>query len=63
MGIDPRGPRFAAAICSADSVQSISPPPARLGKWTREAARLAQSGYPTGSGMAGFGRKYRNDQR
>ena len=53
----------AAAICSGDSVQSVAPPPARLGKWTKEAVRLSQSGYPTGSGMAGFGRTHRDGLR
>jgi phospholipase C len=51
----------AAAICSASSVQSVSPQPAHIGEWTREAVRLSRSGYPTGSGMAGFSRTYRSD--
>jgi phospholipase C len=51
----------ASAICSASSVQSVSPPPVQVGKWSREAVTLSRSGYPTGSGMAGFGREYRKD--
>jgi phospholipase C len=49
----------ASAICGAGSVQSVAPAPVRVGEWSGEAVRLAQSGYPTGSGMAGFGRNYR----
>jgi phospholipase C len=46
----------ADAVCSATSVQSVSPSPVRAGDMTREAVQLSRSGYPTGSGMAGFGR-------
>jgi phospholipase C len=53
----------AAAICSADSVQSVSPSPVGLGKWSREAVHIARSGYPSGSGMATFGQNYRKDHR
>jgi phospholipase C len=46
----------AAAVCSAASVQSVSPDPVRFGK-PREGARpFGRPGWPTGSGMAHFGR-------
>jgi phospholipase C len=51
----------AAAICSADSVQSVSPAPVHRGRWSREAVQIARSGYPSGSGMANFGQNYRKD--
>jgi phospholipase C len=50
----------AAAICSAASVQSISPQPVHTDTWSKEAVTIARSGYPTGAGMAGFGRQFRN---
>ena len=46
----------AAAICSVDSVQSVSPEPVRAGKGPRRHVVLPQSGSPTGSGMVGLGR-------
>ncbi len=46
----------AAAICSAASVQSVSPSPVRFGKPPIHPPVYPRSGYPTGSGMAGFGR-------
>jgi phospholipase C len=48
----------AAAICSAASVQSVSPPPVGLGTPDGEPPVIPRSGWPTGSGMAGL-RKYR----
>jgi hypothetical protein len=48
----------AAAFCSAASVQSVSPSPVSKGKDTG-ARVLPQSGYPTGTGMAGLARQYR----
>jgi phospholipase C len=48
----------AAAICSADSVQSVSPPPVQVGK-PAAPATFSPAGYPTGAGMVGFGRHYR----
>jgi phospholipase C len=45
----------AAAVCSATSVQSVSPEPVRLGE-PRGDRPLHRPGWPTGSGMAGFGR-------
>ncbi|MGO8958608.1 MAG: alkaline phosphatase family protein [Streptosporangiaceae bacterium] len=51
----------AAAICSASSVQSVSPDPLHGHERTAEARMLSRSGYPTGSGMAGFGQQYRKD--
>jgi phospholipase C len=52
----------AAAVCSAASVQSVSPQPVRHGKHPHadaEPAALYRSGYPTGSGMAGFGKEFK----
>jgi len=49
----------AAAICSADSVQSVSPKPLHVGKGPRSHVLLPQSGAPTGDGMVGFGRELR----
>lgn len=50
----------AAAICSASSVQSVSPPPVRRGERPPLAQpMLPRSGYPSGSGMAEFGRQHR----
>ena len=50
----------AAAVCSAASVQSVSPPPTSKGpKGDAAAGVLPQSGYPTGNGMAGLARGYR----
>jgi phospholipase C len=49
----------AAAICSAASVQSVSPPPLRAGHRHDGPIVLHQSGSPTGAGMVGFGRHYR----
>jgi phospholipase C len=49
----------AAAFCSAASVQSVSPGPVSKGKKDIGARVLPQSGYPTGTGMAGLARDYR----
>jgi phospholipase C len=46
----------AAAVCSAASVQSVSPSPVHHGKFDGEQRIVPRSGWPTGSGMAGFGR-------
>ena len=48
-----------AAVCSADSVQSVSPAALRVGRKPRGASTLYPSGLPTGAGMVGFGREYR----
>ena len=49
----------AAAVCTAASVQSVSPPPASKGKGHDTGPRvLPQSGYPTGTGMAGLAQRY-----
>ena len=54
----------AAAICSADSVQSVSPKPVKHGPHLHvEVPVLPQSGWPTGSGMVGFGKEHRKNQR
>ena len=54
----------AAAICSADSVQSVSPKPVKHGPHPHtEVPVLPQSGWPTGSGMVGFGKEHRRNQR
>jgi phospholipase C len=54
----------AAAVCNANSVQSVSPPP--VGHHHRAldhgAAVLPRSGFPSGSGMAEFGRQHRKDK-
>jgi len=49
----------AAAICSADSVQSVSPPPRHHGRQPAEVPGFSKPGVPTGAGMVGFGREYR----
>ena len=51
----------AAAICSADSVRSVSPPPVRRGKRPADAPPLSPSGVPSGAGMVNFGRAYRRN--
>jgi phospholipase C len=50
-----------AAICSADSVQSVSPEPLQRGHRKPGTRVLPQSGSPTGAGMAGFGQEYRQE--
>jgi phospholipase C len=52
----------AAAVCSAASVQSVSPPPARHGEAPERPPALARPGWPSGSGMASFGKQYRQGQ-
>src|SRR5215469_5925045 len=49
----------AAAICSADSVQSVSPEPVHHGKRPEHAPVIARSGVPSGAGMVNFGREFR----
>jgi phospholipase C len=49
-----------AAICSADSVQSVAPRPLRRGHGPHSHAVLPQSGWPTGAGMAGVARQQRS---
>ncbi|HEX9521186.1 MAG TPA: hypothetical protein VF940_34030 [Streptosporangiaceae bacterium] len=50
----------AAAVCSASSVQSTSPEPVRGRRHDfAEAHVLHKPGYPTGSGMVGFGKQFR----
>jgi len=49
----------AEAVCSAASVQSVSPGPVSTGKKGTGARVLPQSGSPTGTGMAGLAREYR----
>jgi phospholipase C len=51
----------ADAICSAASVQSVSPSPLRHGVGPRHDSVVAQSGLPTGSGMVNLGRELRNN--
>jgi phospholipase C len=48
----------AAALCTAASVQSVSPPPVSKHKGKAEAHVLPQSGYPTGTGLAGLAQQY-----
>jgi len=52
----------AAAACSASSVQSVSPAPVRSGMHPPSPHKHWPSGYPSGSGMARFGREHRKDQ-
>jgi hypothetical protein len=48
----------AAAVCSAASVQSVSPAPVRFGHRPPPGRPVfPRSGWPTGSGMVDFGRK------
>jgi phospholipase C len=49
-----------AAICSADSVQSVAPKPLRHGHGPHAGQVLPQSGWPTGAGMAGVARQQRS---
>jgi phospholipase C len=51
----------AAAVCSAASVQSVSPKPVRRGQAPDQQQPYVRSGWPTGSGMAGFGSQYRTN--
>jgi phospholipase C len=51
-----------AAICSADSVQSVAPTPVRVGRHPGSPPPFSPSGWPTGSGMAGFGAHFRKEQ-
>jgi hypothetical protein len=52
----------ADAICSADSVQSVSPEPLKSGAGPRGTVLLPSSGTPTGAGMVGLGRELRKNQ-
>ena len=47
----------AAAVCSADSVQSVSPQPLHTGQGPHSSTVIPQSGFPTGAGMAGLNRQ------
>jgi phospholipase C len=49
----------AAAVCSAASVQSVSPPPVSKGMRKPGVRPRPQSGYPTGTGMGELARRYR----
>ena len=51
----------AAAMCSADSVPSVSPAPVRKGTPPSERPEQYKSGHPTGSGMDAFGREFRQN--
>jgi phospholipase C len=51
-----------AAMCSADSVQSVSPRPLRFGTGPRSDVLVPRSGTPTGAGMVGLGRELRKQQ-
>jgi hypothetical protein len=51
-----------AALCSADSVQSVSPEPVHRGRHQGQQQVIPQSGSPTGAGMVGFGQHYRQNQ-
>jgi phospholipase C len=47
------------AICSATSVQSVSPPPVGSGQPSADPSMLARPGWPSGSGMVEFGKQFR----
>jgi phospholipase C len=49
----------AAAVCSAASVQSVSPSPTHVGRGPLRAPVLSPPGSPSGAGMVEFGRRYR----
>jgi phospholipase C len=49
----------AAAVCSASSVQSVSPPPLRRHGRPLPYAPVLNSGSPSGAGMVAFGRQVR----
>ncbi len=51
----------AAAVCSASSVQSVSPAPVGRHQFA-EAHVLHKPGFPTGAGMVGFGQEFRKGQ-
>jgi len=53
----------AAAVCSAASVQSVSPHPISFGRPFPNHPIRPHGGFPTGSGMAGYGRKLRKDSK
>ncbi len=60
------GPRTAAAaVCSARSVQSVSPPPVghQNGDHSHLVHPLARSGWPTGSGMAGLAHELKKEKQ
>jgi phospholipase C len=50
----------ADAVCSATSVQSVSPAPVGSGDPPGNAAMLARPGWPSGSGMVNFGKQLRS---
>ena len=52
----------ADAICSAGSVQSVSPEPLESGAGPRGTVLVPRSGTPTGAGMVGLGRELRKNQ-
>jgi phospholipase C len=49
----------AAALCSASSVQSVSPAPVHRGVGERRAGYVAESGSPSSAGMVSFGKTFR----
>jgi phospholipase C len=49
----------ADAVCSATSVQSVSPAPVGTGQPSPDQALIARAGWPSGSGMVNFGKQYR----
>ena len=49
----------ASAVCSAKSVQSVSPPPVHEGPAPAGPQPVFRSGWPTGSGMDGLGKELR----
>ena len=51
----------AAAVCSAASVQSVSPPPVSKRKGKAGVSVLPQPGYPAETGMGELARSYRKE--
>ncbi len=52
----------ASAMCGATSVQSVSPQPVRRHAGQDRSGYVAESGSPTGAGMATFGKGLLKDQ-
>jgi len=51
-----------SAVCSATSVQSVSPSPTHVGDAPLRAPVLSLPGVPSGAGMVEFGRRYRRNK-
>jgi phospholipase C len=51
-----------AAMCSADSVQSVSPQPVHRGRGPHKDVLIPRSGTPSGAGMVNLGRELRKQR-